>query len=920
MSDVFISYSRVDQPFVRRLHEALDSLGFESWVDWEGIPPTAEWVREIEGAIEGSDSFLFVISPDSTRSPVCISEIEHAAKLGKRLVPIVYRPVAPELVPEPIRFHNWILFEEHADFDAAIATLDTALHLDLEWVHEHTRLLVRAVEWDQHGRDRSFVLRGRDLQEADRQLSLRDQQQPPQPTPLQTEYLGASHHAATRGTRLKLTALTTALAVAIGLGIVAFVQRQAAQHQAAVAQAASLVSGSTAVLPADPELSLLLARQAMKRAPGAQPEQVLRQALDSSYVRETIAGSGPAAEASFSPDGRQVIVAYSDGDAIVWNRGRRAKSVAVLKRAKTVVTSAAFSPDGTRAVTGGDDGAASVWDLKHQGQPLVLTGHTGSITSAVFSPDGTRIVTSSTDGTARIWDAQQGGPALVVLSGHAGSVNRAAFSPDGTRVVTAGEDGTARVWDSRQGGPPLTVLDVNGGTGSVISAGYSPDGTQIVTASASHIGSDAPAGVWSAATGQLLFVLQGKAANVNAAQFSPDGTQIVTAGFDSTVRVWDASQPAPPILTLNGHRGPVSSARFGPGGANVVSAGQDGTVRIWDIRPNGQRVLVRLSGFQHTIFDAVVSHDGSRVAAASNDDTARIWDARQPSLPPVVLRGHTGPVVMVAFSRDGTRIATASADKTARVWDTAGVAPPVVLSGHTDVVNAVDFSPDGRRIATASSDGTARVWDARTGQQLFSLPIGQTGVTAALFDVSFSPNGQQIAVVGQGGIAQIWPATRKTDLPAVVLAEADEGGSVNSVLFTGDGNRVLTALDNGTAEVWDPRQRSRPLLTLTGHVGYVNDAEPSPDGRLIVTAGGDGTTRVWNATTGQALSVFHGQPGGILSATFTPTGDRIISASDGGSVDQWTCQLCVSTDRLLQLAKQRSSRSLTSAELKRYVG
>jgi len=147
------------------------------------------------------------------------------------------------------------------------------------------------------------------------------------------------------------------------------------------------------------------------------------------------------------------ITAYNDGDAIVWNRGRRAKSVAVLKRAKTIVTSAAFSPDGTRAVTGGDDGATSLWDLKHQGQPVVLTGHTGSITSAGFSPDGTRIVTSSTDGTARIWDAQQGGPALVVLSGHVGTVNRAAFSPDGT--VTAGNasqisDGAAAVVSYRE--------------------------------------------------------------------------------------------------------------------------------------------------------------------------------------------------------------------------------------------------------------------------------------------------------------------------------------------------------------------------------------------------------------------------------------------------------------------------------------
>src|SRR5450631_776446 len=543
MPDVFLSYSRADQPFVRRLHAALDALGVESWVDWEGIPPTAEWMREVQAAIERSNSFLFVISPDSTRSPICGREIDHAAAQGKRLVPIVYRAVEPELVPAPVQFHNWIFFRESDDFDAAVSTLNDALHLDLDWVHEHTRLLVRAIEWDRHGRDRSFVLRGRDLQEADRQLSLRAQTQTPKPTPLQTEYLGASHHAATRSTRLKIAALTTALVVAIGLGIVAFVQRQDAQHAATVAQSRSLLSGATAALPTDPELSLLLAREAMDRSPGAQAEQVVREALDSSFVRETIAGTGTATGASLSPDGRQVIVAYRDGSAIVWDRYHPTKAVAVLKRDKTVVTSAAFSPDGAHAVTGGDDGVTSVWDLKHPDQPpVVLAGPTGSVSSAVFSPDGTRIVTAGADGTARVWDARRGGDALVVLTGHGGPVDQAVFSPDGNRVVTAGADGTARVWDARQGGQALIVLNVNGSTGSVSTADYSPDGSRIVTASSSHTGSEAPAEVWAATTGQLVFALQGEAANVNDAMFSPDGTQIVTASPDSTVRVWDASQ------------------------------------------------------------------------------------------------------------------------------------------------------------------------------------------------------------------------------------------------------------------------------------------------------------------------------------------------------------------------------------------
>jgi hypothetical protein len=40
MTDVFISYSRKDTPFVRALEAELEKDGREVWVDWQDIPPT----------------------------------------------------------------------------------------------------------------------------------------------------------------------------------------------------------------------------------------------------------------------------------------------------------------------------------------------------------------------------------------------------------------------------------------------------------------------------------------------------------------------------------------------------------------------------------------------------------------------------------------------------------------------------------------------------------------------------------------------------------------------------------------------------------------------------------------------------------------------------------------------------------------
>jgi hypothetical protein len=56
--DVFISYSRDDDAFVRRLYDALNEKERRAWVDWKGIPPSADWMAELYAAIQSADNFV----------------------------------------------------------------------------------------------------------------------------------------------------------------------------------------------------------------------------------------------------------------------------------------------------------------------------------------------------------------------------------------------------------------------------------------------------------------------------------------------------------------------------------------------------------------------------------------------------------------------------------------------------------------------------------------------------------------------------------------------------------------------------------------------------------------------------------------------------------------------------------------------
>ena len=233
--EVFISYSRKDKEFVRRLDEALQTRGREAWVDWEGIRPTEEFMQAIYGAIEGADTFVFVLTPDSVASEVCAREIAHAASHNKRMVPIVARDVDAKAVPEPLAKLNWIFSRASDDLEAAAGLLVSALDTDLEWVHAHTRLLTRAIEWEANKKSNSFVLRGEDLRSAERWLAEGGAQEERQPTALQTEYIIASRKAAARRQRIILAAVTCGAVVALILATVAWKQRTKAVAQEKIA-------------------------------------------------------------------------------------------------------------------------------------------------------------------------------------------------------------------------------------------------------------------------------------------------------------------------------------------------------------------------------------------------------------------------------------------------------------------------------------------------------------------------------------------------------------------------------------------------------------------------------------------------------------------------------------------------------------
>lgn len=894
MADLFVSYARTDSVFVRRLQEALTERGKDVWVDWQDIPPTADWFAEIEDGIEGAGAFVFVLTPDSLASEVCATELAHAARHNKRVIPVLRRDVDASAVPPALSKPNWVLFRPEDEEGQAIDTLVTALDTDLHWVEAHTRLLVRAIEWDSGGRDGSLLLRGSDLRAAEERLARPPGE--PHPTDLQGEYVLASRAAATRRQRVILGGVTAALVVAVVLGLLALWQRERAITERDTARSRELTAQSVARLSVDPEESVRLARQALEQRATPASEEALSEALIRSRVRAVLPTAGGRL-AGFSEDGRLVLTIGHDGRARLWRWGADAAAPALTLSGDGRTTTAALSESGALAATG-DDGVTRIWSTA-TGQVLRTVPVAAPVVQAAFSRDGLSLLTLAEDGTARVWDTAGGGAtppmataapraalsadggvvlawgkgAAVVWDGRDGrrlrrlgdgEVSAGQLSPDGSLAVTAGADGTGRVWETRRATRPVIL---QGHRGQVTAAEFSADGERVLTS-----GIDGTARVWDRRTGSSLLVLRGGAGPIVAAAFSGDGARIVTAGDDGVARVWD-SRTGGLCAVLAGTGGNIVAAASSATGSLVATQGYDGVVRVWDAQRGASRG--ELAGHTAPVVGVSFSPEGGKVLTASFDGTARVWRGERAI---ATLRGHEGAVQSAAFSPRGHLAATAGWDGTVRLWRTKGGPPIAVLRGHRGIVYAVAFRPDGRRVVTAGADGTARVWDVPSGRQL-ELLRARSGspVVAAEYDAT----GARIITAGGGGTARIWDARTGR----VVLGLEGHTDTIVAARFSADGTRAVTASLDGTARVWDARRRA-PAIVLPVRPQAV-DVAVSPDGTLVATAGQDGTARIWDSRTGRLVHDLTGHTGPVVAVRFSPDGAVVASASEDGTSRVW---------------------------------
>lgn len=113
--DVFISYSRRDEDFIKQLYHDLTGRGLGVWYDREDISVATHWPSKIVEGIKNCKVFVLSLSPDSAASENVRKEVDLAQRYKKQIVPLIWRPTEIPIAMEyQLTGIQWIEFNQAA--------------------------------------------------------------------------------------------------------------------------------------------------------------------------------------------------------------------------------------------------------------------------------------------------------------------------------------------------------------------------------------------------------------------------------------------------------------------------------------------------------------------------------------------------------------------------------------------------------------------------------------------------------------------------------------------------------------------------------------------------------------------------------------------------------------------------------------
>jgi WD40 repeat protein len=859
--DAFISYTRRgDVDFVDHLRDELLARGKNVWVDRERIEPAADFRQRIARGIEAANAMIFVVSPESATSAECLQELAIASQHHKLVVPVIRHDVEDlrSSLPAALTAPNWIFWREGDDANRALDQIVEALQNDLEWRDMHSRIAVRAREWEQSEKDKSFLLRGSDLEQAERWYEDKRVHKQ-QPTDLQYEFISASRAAASRRQKTSLAVVAVALVIAVGLASVALVQRNQAVSQLHASESVQMAQSSSALTSTDTPLSMLISIEAYQRAQTPQAQSSLDNASEQS-LHAIFRVGGVLGPVAYRPGGKQLAVVRNGNEVVLIDLPSGKMHRPLIDSKAASIDSVAYSHDGKFLAAGDSAGRVVVWNVVTRAESAF--NDYGPVKSVAFSRDGRYLASGDLDSSGHVVIRNAESDATVSEFSVGSPVSNVCFSPTNSEYLAIGDNGGEVVQDVAT----RAVVDDFPDQDGVNNAAYFSNGEVLAISDAADYVAE-----WDLEENSLLHeYVGGTAATAVAVSKSGD---LSSADLEGNVTEWSLARSFKSSTIVN-DGSLVTGLAYSPDGRYLATADEDGAVVIWNSFAGDEREVV-----SDIVGLTAVAYDRGGSLFATGDDAGVIGIWQRASGAQVGCFYDPG-VSTLDFSRSGkelvsgdTGVGNPGKNGEVDVWaldalPTAdGKCDPSPIASHAadQGVNEVEFDPKGNHVAFGDHSDKVKVWDIAADKV---APFSLASTVSAL---TFSPGGKRLAAGEANGQVAVLQPSAPNQPPRMHTM----GGLVSTVDYSPNGKYLAAGNIQGYVSEWDTRT-GNPIRWSDG--SQVNDVTFSHDSRFLATGDKDGNVVVWESDGGKRSASF--SDGSSVQSVAFSTDDRQLASGD----------------------------------------